>query len=446
MNRTWLQAHGFKTTDHCHQCGYRVPESKGYFATKSLLAGLLGTATLSLPIVGHTQSLDDAVNAQLKFSGGIECQRLLDGIPGNTSFLNGELLNICSRGAPQGGSPSSFSTGGGATTPTTLPSIVQQRLREARGKENISKTKVSAASADAAVVGGKRRGFFISAEYEALDREVTTFEDGYDSDIQRLVVGWDFQTTARWAAGFAFDAAQQEGDFKGGGDFEVKSYGLVAFGSFLPTDKTFVQFYGSFVSSSYERNRMGTFTEKNTNGTLNYPKAPVSGSQSTDYDADQFRVGMLAGYDFPIRHVTISPFVGVDWQRTDFDTHSETGITGLELTFYDDEQTSLQSSVGAQASVALRSGSWAVMPQTSFIWKHEFEDDQRDVEVSFVGDTRAKRFTYQTEKPDRNWGEINVGVIAVSPGGLQVFGNYRTLTEHSFFDSDAVTIGLRVPF
>ena len=442
-----------KTCEH-PLCSVARWDCVQHFSKRSSFAFLLGTVALVFPIAGYPQSLNDAVKSQLEIRDFVRCEQLKGGQPNADTYLTGKLGEECTKGGGSTGFPPSISNGGGAATPTTLPSIVQQRLREARGEEKTPATTVSAASADAAVEGGKRRGVFIAGEYESLDREVTTFEDGYDSDIQRLVAGVDFQPAVRWVAGIAFDAAKQKGDFNGGGDFEVKSYGLVGFGSFLPTDKTFVQFYGGFARDSYSRDRMGVFTYLNPDGSPRVPPT-LSGIQNADYNADVYSAGILGGYDFPMRNVTISPFVGIDWKRIEFDTYSESGFdtsggasgpSGLELTFYENRQTSLQSSIGVQALVALRAGFWVVVPQASVNWKHEFENDQRTVQVSFVGDRRAKRFTYQTDEPERDWGEINVGVTAVSPGGLQVFGNYRTLVEHAFFDSNVVTVGIRVPF
>ncbi|MDH5669093.1 MAG: autotransporter outer membrane beta-barrel domain-containing protein, partial [Nitrospira sp.] len=86
------------------------------------------------------------------------------------------------------------------------------------------------------------------------------------------------------------------------------------------------------------------------------------------------------------------------------------------------------------------------VPHASVDWKHELSNDQRNVQVSFVGDMRAKRFTYQTESPDRDWFEINAGVSAALPHGLQSYVNYRVLVGHSFFDSHAGMIGLRYTF
>lgn len=445
MNRLQTRVVALTMTCEDSPCSIARWRCVRYFPSRSSFAFLLGAVALILPIASYPQSLNDAVTSQLEIRDFVPCALLRDGQPNPEEYLTGELLTICQRGGGSAGTTPATSTGGGAATPTTLPSIVQQRLREARSEEKKPVKKVTAASADAAGRGSKQRAIFIAAESESLDRDVTTFEDGYDSDIQRLVVGVDIQATAQWVAGLAFDASKQDGDFVGGGDFEVRSYGIVGFGLFLPTDKTFVQFYGGIAQDSYDRGRFGVFTDLQSDGSPLVPPT-ASGIQNADYDVDQYSVGLLGGYDFPIRNVTLSPFAGVDWKRTDFGTYSETGISGLELTFHDDEKTSLQSSIGLQASVELRPGAWVVVPKASGNWKHEFENEQRDVVVSFVGDNRAKPFSYQTEQPDRDWGEINVGIIAVSPGGLQVFGNYSTLVGHAFFDSDAVTIGLRLPF
>ncbi|MGH9992545.1 MAG: autotransporter domain-containing protein, partial [Nitrososphaera sp.] len=84
--------------------------------------------------------------------------------------------------------------------------------------------------------------------------------------------------------------------------------------------------------------------------------------------------------------------------------------------------------------------------QVSFDWKHEFKDDQRALAVSFVGDTRATRFTYLDEAPERNFYIVNAGVSAVLPHGIQAFVNYRALVGHSFLEGHAGTIGMRVEF
>lgn len=420
--------------------GAALPEFVRCFATWRRFAGLLGTAALVLPAGGYAQSLDAAVESQLGKSDGVFCNQLLGGDQSQTGSLTGPLNGICSRDNSISGNPPSTSTGGGAATPTSVPSIVQQRLREARDKGKQPTEKVSAASADAVVQFGQRGNFFVLAEDQKLNRNVTTLEDGFKSKIQRVTTGVDVGITKSLIAGVAFDASWQNLNFNAGGQADIQSYGGLGYGAFLPTDRLSAQFYAGYDHQLFDRQRTSTFQDE-----VGFTVSR-SGRQSSDYSANGYKAGILVAYDLPIANVTISPFAAVDWRHSQFSTFSETGPTGLELTFHRDKIALLQSNLGVRASVAWRVGSWTFVPQASAGWKHEFENDQRNVAVSFVGDTRSKQFTYQTNAPDRDWGEINAGVIAVLPNGIQASGNYRTIVGNSLFDSRAVMVSLRVPF
>ena len=292
---------------------------------------------------------------------------------------------------------------------------------------------------------GYHRNFFIYAGTENLDRNTTNFEDGYHSNIIHVTAGLDFEIAPRWIAGLALETSRQNLDFDRGRGADSNSQGIVGFVSFLPTDNTFAQFYAGYARDSYKRDRIGLFSDLNPDGSLLDPPT-ASGVQHADYNADQYRAGLLVGYDIVFSNLTVSPFAGLDWKRTKVGTYSETGDSGLELTFYGNNLSSLQSSVGLQGLVALRSGSWVFVPQASISWKHEFENDQQNLQASFVGDMRAQRFTYQTSVPDRDWGEINTGIVVVFPNRIQAVGNYRAIAGNSNYRSQAVTIGIRVPF
>lgn len=112
---------------------------------------------------------------------------------------------------------------------------------------------------------------------------------------------------------------------------------------------------------------------------------------------------------------SIGPRVGVNYTHLNIDSYSEEGGTGLELRFESEDVDSFQTVVGAQASVALRFDSAVVVPQIFGDWTHEFENDQSRRSVRFVQDGRPnpKSFTYQTEKPDRNYG-ISAAVSPLS--------------------------------
>ena len=392
-----------------------------------------GLILLSLPTHLPAQSLDEAVTAQLRTISGIACAELRRADP--LTVLKGGLNEICSRTVGVGDSPGADATGGGAGTPTSLPSIVEKRLKEVRGDSDETASDVPQPTA---TWESGRLGAFISAEVESLDRDVTTFEDGYDSDIWRLTLGTDYMVSEHGVAGAALVFSRQHGDFDSGGDFDVDSYGLLLFGTFRPSESTFIQVTGGYYKKSSDRTRVATFVSDDT--------TPFSrtGSPKADFDASEFSTGVLLGKDFVIRNVTIGPRIGLDWTYTDFDEYSEEDNSGLALRFHGDEIISMQTAIGVQATAAISTRFGVISPQVSLSWKQEFANDQRDVRVSFVDDTRSKIFNYETEPPDRHFFEVGAGVAATLPRGFTVFVNYRTLLNHSFYDSHAGTIGLRL--
>jgi outer membrane autotransporter protein len=423
-------------SDYHESAGPRL-KGTGHFAALFLITMLFGIIIM-VPSSSRSQTLDDAVNAQLE-SIVDPCDRLFQngGVPAPGSGLDA----ICSR---SGGPGSTSASGGGAATPTTLPGIVKKRIKKNDGEEKseqksalLASASSSTVSTDADIEVSKRLGLFISGEYESLDRDNTTFASGYSSDIGRLIVGADGQFTDRILAGLAFDLSRQNGDFhETAGDFDIKSYGILAFGSFTPVDEAFIQVYGSYTSKSNERERLTSFTDENDEVTLGRPLS--------DFDTNQYSAGILGGYDFPLQHFTIGPRLGLDWVRSEIDSYNEIGDSGLELRFAEDNITSLQSTVGLMGSAAFSADFGVVVPQLSIYWKHEFKDDKRHPNVSFVDDTQSVEFSFETDEPDRDFFELNAGVSFVLPHGFQSFLNFTALLGHDFYDGYAGTIGLRL--
>jgi outer membrane autotransporter protein len=404
---------------------------------RTVAAGAL-LAVSGLPVTGWAQSLNDAVAAQLEVSGGLECGVLLGGDTGNLSSLSGELLNICTRGVPASGAGGASGGGGGAATPSTLPSVLDDRMSDSA--EAARSQSASGDSKQSSVEWGNGIGTFVSVEYENLERDVTTFEDGYDSDMVRVTLGGDYRLSDRAVAGLAVDGFGHHGDYDAGGDFEDYSIGVLAFGSLTPLDAVSVDITAGYAHNFYDRTRVASFTQLDSGGAVDFT---TSGDSRSDFDADGFHAAALASYDFQIENFTLSPQAGVEFRHVEFESYKESGNTGLELDFRRDDQTWLQSRVGALVSAAFSTQIGVVIPHASFDYKHEFENDQRKVEASFVGDARGASFRYETEDPDRDFFLVGGGASIVLARGIQAFAAYRGMVGHSFYDSHAVTVGLR---
>ncbi len=412
------------------------------------------------------QTLNEAVTNQLDLGPALTSPCFeLQNKPG---IRTGSLSQICTRPNTFPGGGPSDSTGGESTTPNTLPEILQKRMMGPQNNDNddnkgdkrnlLFSTLNDGASASATKSTyemGEEIGFFISSQFEQAKRDITHFENGYDSILWRLTVGGDYRINDQFIAGVAFDYYRQEGDFKNRGVFQTNSYSILGFASIIPFKNTYIQLSGGWGRKDYKRTRFASFID--ISASTMQSDTIVEGVIKSDYMANEYQAGILVGYDISFKESGIvSPRLGVNWTRLIFENYSEQGTktgslfdfiifneTGLELTFYDDAQTFFQTRIGIQALYSFASNFGKLVPRICIDWIHEFENDQRNVEVSFVGDSGGNRFIFQTDNPDRDWLNICAGLSLFVSEKFLISADYRTMQMHSFFNSHAGMVTLR---
>lgn len=85
-----------------------------------------------------------------------------------------------------------------------------------------------------------------------------------------------------------------------------------------------------------------------------------------------------------------------------------------------------------------------VLPQFDLRWKHEFADKSRQVNVSFVQDTRNKIFTYDTEAADPDFFEISAGASFVFAKGAQTFFRVQSVLGQQYYQSTSINLGVNI--
>ena len=123
------------------------------------------------------------------------------------------------------------------------------RGRSGNGRREGSETPTDSGSSSAS------SGFsvFASGSYETLDRNVTPFEDGYDSSILGGAFGFDYQFNDKVVAGMVVGYRKQDADFKRGGDFKMTAFEPSIYVSVLPSPKTFLQFVAGYGGQNVSR-------------------------------------------------------------------------------------------------------------------------------------------------------------------------------------------------
>jgi outer membrane lipase/esterase len=281
-------------------------------------------------------------------------------------------------------------------------------------------------------------GFFASGLVESLNRDVTTFQDGYKSNTLGIAAGADYRFNRKIVAGLALSYSNTDGDFRNGGNFSTNSYGGLLFASYLPMDKTFVQVTGGYTKNNYLVSRLASANVGTT--------TTFSGPASSNSNGNVFNLGLMTGYDQPIGRFTIGPRAGVNYSNTKIGSFTEAGSTGVELKYDDQWINSLQSVLGVQGAVAFSTGLGVLVPQFNANYIHEFANSQRHINVQFAQDLSSTptRFSFQNDVPVRNYFTLGTGLVMVLPNGWQPFVNFRAMVGNEQFDNYAGTFGLRI--
>jgi len=447
---------------------------RNFILTISLGIGLLQFVQ---PMVSTAQVLNQRVNDLLANN----CTGLGANVVGGNALLLGPNLNALCQ-FPNTGAASS--SGGGAASvqgsaASILNRVLLQRLDEIDeeegqehkrssslmfnpigslmsgfvGNQSVSSpfyaaTTGGGGSAASFNTGRRSRwngvGFFASGLVESLNRDITTFQDGYKSNILGITAGADYRFSKKLVTGLALSYSNTDGSFRSGGDFSTNSYGGILFASYLPTDKTFVQVTGGYQRNKYLVARAASADSRTAGGTTG--GNIVNGIASSNSNGDVFNLGLMTGYDHPIGRFTIGPRLGVNYSHTQIHNYSETGGTGIELKYDDQSINSMQSVLGVQGSAAFSTGFGVLVPQFNADYIHEFANSQRFIGVQFAEDLRATptRFTFQNDVPVRNYFNLGTGLVMVLSNGWQPFVNFRAMVGNEQFNNYAGTFGLRI--
>lgn len=375
------------------------------------------------------------------------CVALFGGLP--LGDLSPELDLLCtltsgSTGGSGSGGPSATSHESGSVD--AGEEDIRRRLEKARIEKQEGALPQYASLAQAQyfthdIVTESGFSVFISGDHESRDRKVTTLEDGHNADLGSLTLGGDYRLGGTALVGLALNYGDLSGTFYGGGDFDTKSYGVALYASYFPNDNFFADLVLGYARKDYEVERIVSFST--STGPIVSPTAI-----SSDTDGNEFSFRGLMGYDFRIGKFAIGPRVGANYVFTDIDGFTELGSTGMELKFDERSRTSLQSTVGVQASAAVDASFGTFVPRVRIDWVHEFRNEQQSIDVQFAGDLQATptKFIFNNDWLDQDFFTLRIGAYVALDSGVQPYVEYRQLFGHSFFDSYGGTIGVRIAF
>jgi outer membrane autotransporter protein len=285
---------------------------------------------------------------------------------------------------------------------------------------------------------GSSANVFLSAGAYALNHYNNRYEDGYEAHLPTVTVGADYRVNDWLLAGLALNYTNYDGTYDDGGGFDKHIFGPLLYATFMPFQGAFANVILGYARQENHNNRLATASNERTGDVF-------GGNTSADYSENQYTAGILAGYDQPFGNITIGPRLGLAFSHEGFESIKEDGDTGLELRYNNLNQTSVQSSLGVQASVSFETAHGIVVPQAAVAWVHEYANSDRNIDARLVeASPAAPSFTFQREPPARDWASIGLGVSAVLPNGLQPFMQFATIQGNENFVSYGGTAGVRL--
>jgi outer membrane autotransporter protein len=120
--------------------------------------------------------------------------------------------------------------------------------------------------------------------------------------------------------------------------------------------------------------------------------------------------------------VTLTPTVGVEWNRLEQEAYTETGAGALSLVVPGTTATRLRSVLGARLEVERRpSGDRVLRPSVRVAWRHDFRDEGIDTTAAFIGGGAA--FVTPGQSIERDTFSLGAGLDYETPGGLTLSVN-----------------------
>ncbi len=262
---------------------------------------------------------------------------------------------------------------------------------------------------------------------------------GFKYFDSKAMVGVDYRFTDNFIAGLSGSYIGSDSQLNNNaGSIDSEGYSFAIYSSFYMNDKFYIDGTFAYSGQNHESSRNVFYTGSNQ-------------VARGDVDSDTYSAGLVAGYNFSYKGLTITPTMRWMYRDIQIDGYTEslsdpTGPgSGLALAIGEQEYESLTGNFGAQISYAW-SQPWGILvPTISGEFIHEFSNSPEQFNVRFVNaPTGTGAFTLSTSETDSDYASVSAGVSAQFSHGFSAFFNYEKILGLKNLTSDAVAMGIRL--
>ncbi|MFT3806823.1 autotransporter outer membrane beta-barrel domain-containing protein [Arenimonas sp.] len=281
---------------------------------------------------------------------------------------------------------------------------------------------------------------FVSGDIGRLDRRAGQNEAAFAADTSSLTAGVDWQPNDRWSVGLALNHVRESLDYDGtAGAVDTRFSGVLVTASRSLGQHWSVDAYAGWLNGDYELQREIRYTLPFGPGSIT-----ISGMATANPDASRRVQGVAVNGQWSYKGWNPSVAIGMDGGRTTIEAYQETGGIGLDLLVPGRKIDTRRGHVDFGISRAF-SQDWGVwQPMARVSWFNEFSNPRRQVTLRLASDVARNGVSFNTEDPDKGWGEVAIGSVFVFTHGHSGFIQYQQRFGHAFLQERMLALGWRM--
>lgn len=287
-------------------------------------------------------------------------------------------------------------------------------------------------------------GVFLNGIVSFGDNDATALQAGYDFNVVGITGGADWRLTDWIVAGLAFnwrdDATRYNDATKASlGKLDDTALGGAVYLTVFQ-DGFYADFVGSYTNHDYDLERRIVY---GNTGTV------VDRTAKSSPSADQWAWAFGTGWDVDLPWVagmTLGPLFRAQWVRLEVDEYTESGASGLNLNVRSQVVKSFTTTLGGKWTYAISTPVGVIIPQFRASWQYEFQNDPRQIKVTFASDPFATTLPIVTSNPERSWANLGASLSFQLPFDLTAYGDWQGIFGQSRYTSHLFTFGIRGQF
>ena len=302
-------------------------------------------------------------------------------------------------------------------------------------------TAATLLDAEASVGLAPNWSLFASVEVGKVERRQGQNEAAFDANTTHATLGVNRQLGERFLLGAAFNLDREALDYRGTvSTADARYTGLLGMVTYSISRDWTLDAYSGSTRGNFTLARSIHFLLPRIGG----GSFVVDALATAAPDSQRNVRGIALAWNTSHGAWQSDLVFGLDESRTRIDSYIETGGKGLALAVPGRSVETRRGRIDARMSRTY-SQPWGVwQPSLRLGWRQEFGNERRPVTLHLALDPFATAITFDTEDPDRGWGELALGSVFTFTHGHSAFVEYRQRFAHAFLQERVLAIGWRM--